>query len=221
MILTVDWNRASQRLAGETLTDPKIRRLLNQGYIVVLVNADLRPDIRERYQTGAWPAMAWLLPNGQPMLSEVNEMGRAKPITTSEMDVDSLSYLLHEGLVYWGRWRGQLMEAGRRWTEDEGPEELEPGTGGSVVLGGDGPLASGEMPTGSRAASAQHPSSSSPDWTNTRPCARPAGFPRCAGTAGSRSNGSCPALCSTGAREACTGWPGRIVVRPRSSTRNC
>jgi len=61
------------------------------------------------------------------MLSEVNEMGRAKPITTSEVDVDSLSYLLHEGLVYWGRWRGQLMEAGRRWTEDEGPEEFEPG----------------------------------------------------------------------------------------------
>jgi len=93
----------------------------------VLVNADLRPDVRERYQTGAWPVMAWLLPNGQPLLSQVNDKGLAKPITTSEVSVDTLALLLHEGLVYWRKWKGSLIEAGQRWTDDEGPADPERG----------------------------------------------------------------------------------------------
>jgi uncharacterized protein YyaL (SSP411 family) len=121
LVLTVDWSRAAQRLATEVLTDPDVLRMLNQGYISIVVNADLRPDVRERYQTGAWPGMAFLLPNGKPMLSEANDLGVAKPITTSELDEDTLLFLLREGLVYWKTWTRVLIDAGDRWADEEGP----------------------------------------------------------------------------------------------------
>jgi hypothetical protein len=108
-VLTVNWNRAGQELARSTLQDPEVLHRLNQGYITVLVNADLRPDIRERYQTGGWPVVAFLLPDGNPLLSRVNERGVAKPITTSAVDRESLLFLLREASVYWSRQRAALL----------------------------------------------------------------------------------------------------------------
>jgi len=126
-VLTVDWSRASQRLVDETLRDPEILRTINTGYITVAVNADLRPDIRERYQTGAWPALEFLIPGGQPLLSQVNDLGVAKPITTSATDKETLLFLLREGIVYWGRWTELLVRVGQTWAEREGPEDTVPG----------------------------------------------------------------------------------------------
>jgi len=126
-VLTVNWNRAGQELARTALQDAEVLHRLNQGYITVLVNADLRPDIRERYQTGGWPVLAFLLPDGNPMLSRVNERGVAKPITTSAVDRDSLLFLLREASVYWGRQRESLLTGGARWAAEEGPDPPEPG----------------------------------------------------------------------------------------------
>lgn len=126
-VLAVNWNRPSQRLAKEILADPTVARTLNQGYISVVVNADLRPDIRERYQTGAWPAMAFLLADGNPMLSNANDVGEAQPITTSTLNKETLTFLLREGTVYWKKWPGLLMSLGAQWMESEGPEAPEPG----------------------------------------------------------------------------------------------
>jgi uncharacterized protein YyaL (SSP411 family) len=126
-VLTVNWNRAGQELARSTLQDPEVLHRLNQGYITVLVNADLRPDIRERYQTGGWPVVAFLLPDGAPMLSRVNDRGVAKPITTSAVDRESLLFLLREAAVYWSRQREALLEGGARWAAEEGPDPPEPG----------------------------------------------------------------------------------------------
>ena len=64
-LLTVNWNRAAQQLEQATLADRDVLRLINSRYVSLKVNADLRPDIRERYQTGVWPAVAFLLPNGK------------------------------------------------------------------------------------------------------------------------------------------------------------
>jgi uncharacterized protein YyaL (SSP411 family) len=127
LVLTVDWSRGAQRLAGEVLSDPEVLRVLNQGYVSVVVNADLRPDIRERYQTGVWPAMAFLLPNGKPILSQANDMGQAKPIVSSDVNNESLIFLLKEGSLYWRKWPDLLLKVGEQWAENEGPPPPDPG----------------------------------------------------------------------------------------------
>jgi len=110
-------------LRRETLSDPRVLRALNGGWTCILVNADRRPEIRERYQTGTWPVVAFLLPDGKPILSQANPQGKAMPITASYVDADSLLFLLEQGLIYYYRWKNVLQEVGGIWGEREGSEE--------------------------------------------------------------------------------------------------
>src|SRR5262245_31222535 len=126
-VLTVNWSRAAQRLAAETLKDPKLARTLTDGYISVVVNADLRPDVRERYQTGNWPVTALLLPDGRPMLTEANERGEPRPITMGELDPARLGYLLEQGTIYLAKWQPHLSELAEKWVAQESPKLAEPG----------------------------------------------------------------------------------------------
>jgi len=126
-VLTVDWSRAAQRLVTETLTDPEVLRAINESYLLVVVNADLRPDIRARYQTGGWPAMALLLPSGNPILSRAHDPQESQPITTSDVSKEALLFVLREGTIYWNLRSALLMQAGQRWAAQEGPEEPLPG----------------------------------------------------------------------------------------------
>lgn len=120
-VLGVNWNRQSHQLTQQTLTDPEVLRSLNQGYIAIRANADLRPDIRERYQTGTWPVVAFLMPNGQPVISNADEESRWAPITVAALDPESLKFLLDEGTVYWNLSPEQLQSAAAKWTSKEGP----------------------------------------------------------------------------------------------------
>jgi uncharacterized protein YyaL (SSP411 family) len=131
-VLTVNWNRAAQRLSDDTLADPELLRAINRGYVSVKVNADLRPDIRERYQTGAWPMVAFLLPNGKPMLSQAQDLSVARPITTTAVDAEKMLFLVNEGRVYWDKWSRLLLDVGDYWVGREaenrptqGPADLE------------------------------------------------------------------------------------------------
>ena len=126
-VLTVDWSRAAQKLVTETLADPEVLRAINESYILVVVNADLRPDIRARYQTGGWPAMALLLPTGYPVLSRANDFQEAQPITTSDVAKESLLFVLREGTIYWNLRAALLAQVGQRWGAQEGPDEPVPG----------------------------------------------------------------------------------------------
>ena len=128
LVLTVDSARASKRLIDEVLSDPRVLRTLNAGYVSIMVNADLRPDLRERYQTGAWPSVAFLLPNGKPLLSQANDLGLARPITTTAVDAETMLFLLREGTVYWNRRSDLLMQVGEDWARREGPTEPLRGT---------------------------------------------------------------------------------------------
>jgi len=127
-VLTVDWTRSAHRLVTETLADPEVLRVINRSYITIGVNADLRPDIRERYQTGGWPAIAFLLPGGEPMLSHVNDPSKSVPITTGDGGKESLLFLLREGVTYWNLRADRLVRAGERWARQEGPVDPIPGT---------------------------------------------------------------------------------------------
>ncbi len=119
LVLTVNWNRSAQRLASETLRTSEVIRAINQDYIVVLVNADLRPDLRARYETGVWPVVSLLLPDGNPMLSQAHEMDNAAPITTSAVTPELMEFFIEEGAVYWDRWPGLLMRSGKEWARSD------------------------------------------------------------------------------------------------------
>lgn len=132
LILTVSWNRFAQRLFEETLRDPAVLRALNDGYVTVVVSADRRPDIRERYHTGNWPVVAFLLPNGKPILSPANPQGVALPISFGFEPPDRMLYLLEQGQIYWRKWPRLLVGVGEVWGERE-TNLLEPRQEGRVA----------------------------------------------------------------------------------------
>ncbi len=120
-VLEVSWSSAARRALEGALADPRVLRAINAGFIAVRANADLRPDLRERYQTGRWPTVAFLMPNGMPMLSQVNELGVDQPITAGALDAESLLFLIAEGAKYWGLVPGELLRRGASWAATEGP----------------------------------------------------------------------------------------------------
>ncbi len=120
LIMTNGWSGSSRQMIEEVLTDPTVLRTVNESYIGIVVNADRRPDIKERYQTGTWPVLAWLLPNGRPMLSQANDLGVAQPITTGNVSIQELLFLLVEGQKYWVKWPDLLLQVGADWARREG-----------------------------------------------------------------------------------------------------
>ena len=133
--MSAPWNRFSQRMQEETLADPRVVALANQGYLAIAVRADRRPDIQERYQTGSWPVVAFLLPDGKPMLSQANQQGVALPITTGYVTPDAMAFLLEQGLIYFDRWSSLLQGVGTVWKQGEGG--AEPVAGPAAVEGSD------------------------------------------------------------------------------------
>jgi uncharacterized protein YyaL (SSP411 family) len=121
--LSVNWSGPSARMLAGPLSERRILEAINQGFVSVRVNADLRPDLRERYQTGSWPAIEFLLPNGNPMLSDVNDAGKDLPITTGATDAAALQFLVREGAKYWGLAPADLLARASAWVRTEGPRK--------------------------------------------------------------------------------------------------
>jgi uncharacterized protein YyaL (SSP411 family) len=108
LVLTVPWSHPAQKVMTDTLSDVAVLRVANESVLMVLVNADRRPDIRDRYRTGNIPALNLLLPNGMPMLSQANPSGLALPISLGYVRPDGLIFALQEGKVYFDRWDSVL-----------------------------------------------------------------------------------------------------------------
>ena len=47
-----------------TYSDPAVIQLINENYVPVRIDRDLRPDIDARYNMGGWPTAAFLTPEG-------------------------------------------------------------------------------------------------------------------------------------------------------------
>ena len=45
-----------------TYSDPAVIQLINENYVPVRIDRDLRPDIDARYNMGGWPTAAFLTP---------------------------------------------------------------------------------------------------------------------------------------------------------------
>jgi uncharacterized protein YyaL (SSP411 family) len=126
-VMATRWNLAAQQSLSGVLADSEVLKVVNRAYVSVLVNADRRPEIKERYQTGSWPVVALLLPNGLPMLTEVQNPEASKPITIGQVDTERMLFLLQEGDKYWKLYPAELHLAGLRWAGEEDVSEPDPG----------------------------------------------------------------------------------------------
>lgn len=127
LVLTTTWNRDARRLDAGTLADREVWRAINERFVVVRVDADRRPDVRERYGAGSGPRLALLLPDGRPMLSQANPTGQALPIEAGPLDRDGMLFLVREGATYYERWSDLLRGLGERWAKQSGDAPMEAG----------------------------------------------------------------------------------------------
>jgi len=127
LVLTVGWSPTARKMLEETFRDPEVLEALNRDFITVLVDADRRPDIKERYQTGTWPVVTFLLPNAKPMLSQVDNPETSRPITAGYVDAEGMRFLLSESEYYWNKWSERLMVAGEAWSRREGRDQAQAG----------------------------------------------------------------------------------------------
>jgi uncharacterized protein YyaL (SSP411 family) len=127
LLVTVPWSRAAQRMATEALADPLVLRALNQDYVSLLVSADRRPDIYARYGTGNWPAISLLLPDGSPMLSQVNPQKVALPISLGSASVKDVMFNLTEGRKYFDLSQNVLHGVAQVYEKRVELEEAKPG----------------------------------------------------------------------------------------------
>ncbi len=74
LLLTTTWCPHSRELQATTLQDPEVVALIRDHFVPVHVDAERRPDINQRYGTGAWPTLAWLTPEGE-LIAHTNFLG--------------------------------------------------------------------------------------------------------------------------------------------------
>ncbi|MFK7741413.1 MAG: thioredoxin domain-containing protein [Planctomycetota bacterium] len=65
MVLTAPWCHHSRELLATSFADAGVIARIEQAFVAVHVDAERRPDINQRYGTGAWPTIAWLTPQGE------------------------------------------------------------------------------------------------------------------------------------------------------------
>ncbi|MBX3462019.1 MAG: thioredoxin domain-containing protein [Planctomycetes bacterium] len=70
MVLTAPWCQYCRELMARSFTDPQVVALVDEGFVPVHVDAERRPDVNQRYGTGAWPTIAWLTPDGELIAHE-------------------------------------------------------------------------------------------------------------------------------------------------------
>ena len=64
------WCQHCRDLLATTFAEPRDRRPGADGFVPVHVDAERRPDVNQRYGTGAWPTIAWLTPDGELIAHE-------------------------------------------------------------------------------------------------------------------------------------------------------
>lgn len=60
---------ACRWMEEQTFSNPEVITLLREHFISIQVDSEARPDIGERYSDWAWPATAFMTPNGQQVLA--------------------------------------------------------------------------------------------------------------------------------------------------------
>jgi hypothetical protein len=70
MVIVAPWCQHCRDLLAQTFTDPHVIAAVGESFVPVLVDAERRPDINQRFGTGGWPTIAWLTPGGELLAHE-------------------------------------------------------------------------------------------------------------------------------------------------------
>lgn len=65
MVLTAPWCKHSRALLSTSFADPEVAAAVAASFVPVHVDSERRPDVNQRFGTGAWPTIAWLTPEGE------------------------------------------------------------------------------------------------------------------------------------------------------------
>jgi hypothetical protein len=65
LFVATQWSRGCGQMERTTLADPRVRTIVDSDYVAVRVDADLRPDVADRYALGAWPSTLLLTVEGE------------------------------------------------------------------------------------------------------------------------------------------------------------
>ena len=96
--IVVPWSRDCRDMDA-TWADGRIAAIVNNGYVPIRVDADQRPDIRERYPSRTWPAVTLVLPNGLPFYAVREEGKPPTRITFGVLPPERLAPILEESLA--------------------------------------------------------------------------------------------------------------------------
>src|SRR5687768_9262918 len=70
MLITAPWCQHCRELLATSFADSQVVAAIHESFVPVLVDAERRPDVNQRYGTGAWPTIAWLTPDGELIAHE-------------------------------------------------------------------------------------------------------------------------------------------------------
>ena len=65
IVLTKHWCPHSKALLEQSFESAEVVRACRDEWLTVQVDAERRPDVNERYGTGAWPSIAYVPPDGE------------------------------------------------------------------------------------------------------------------------------------------------------------
>jgi uncharacterized protein len=97
--ISASWCHWCHVMDRTTYSNQEIIRFINERFVPIRVNGDMRPDIQDRYLLGGWPTTAFLLPDGrmlsgttfvppEAMIRKLNEMDdlyrEHKPLITAQ-----------------------------------------------------------------------------------------------------------------------------------------
>ena len=111
MLLTAPWCQHCRDLLATTLQDPHVVAAVHEGFVPVHVDAERRPDVNQRYGTGAWPTVAWLTPDGE-LLAQDNFL-----------DAETMRQRLEAVRTTWRKSRQDIQRGLRElWAQDGRPD---------------------------------------------------------------------------------------------------
>ena len=128
--LVVSWSRQCRDME-ETWSNPKIAELVNVGFVPIRVDAERRPDVRDRYPTSSWPSITLLLPNGKPFYAAREGKRSPARVALGLLPPDRLTPVLEEALSLF-RDKSQV-EALKKTLEEGMKAEAEPRLGGGAL----------------------------------------------------------------------------------------